>query len=219
MSRWPLLIFFFPCELLHFSDFSMHRIPSSVLVWPHKFIHPYALVQLLAHWPLSISELYLLHRGALQWITHLVPCCTARLRGLWRWHQQFACGVSSLYGSAEGAEKACGIFLSSGHGGTMITCKWSLKQRGEGMLSYLLLRLGSSVAPVFQYHNSRLQACHSLLLLAWALVLWRGSWVPEQKMFEFGLFNVCHFFLPAIYRFGLIVSNICGVTVVMLTGF
>lgn len=58
-----------------------------------------------------------------------------------------------------------------------------------------------------------------LLLLGWALVSRKGSWIPEQEVVEFGLFNDCRFFCQQYTIFWLMLLNIWGVTVVMVTFF
>jgi len=58
-----------------------------------------------------------------------------------------------------------------------------------------------------------------LLLLGWALVSRKGSWIPEQEGFDFGLFHVSQFFCQQHTIFGPMLLNIWGVTVVMLSLF
>lgn len=90
------------------------------------------------------------------------------------------------WGFAEGAGKACGIFLSAVHGETVIPSKWSLKYEGGGMFSHLLLRLDSSVIHVCRYHKLWLQTFGSFTAAWMALVLHKASQIPEQESFKFG---------------------------------
>lgn len=157
--------------IFYFSGLGRYSIPRSGLVRPQEFVHLYVPVQ-----------------------EHSQTCaCTKRWGALWRSQDLFlaarravgsmemasgSCQWSgSVYGSAEGAEKACSIFchpcvekLCSLQGGS--------EAQSRVMFTQDLLWLGSSLIPVCQCHKSCCSHLALPLLLPWALVSCQGSWSP-----------------------------------------